>query len=102
MWRYARIAVAGLGGIYVLVLVALFALMRQPPMRFALTIAKVPGPLFSLVPFRQLWMSARAGQLRVGDPAPDFLLETLDRKEWVRLSSFRGEKPVVLVFGSYT
>jgi hypothetical protein len=102
MWRHARIAVAGIVGAYVLVLAALFVLMRRPPMQFALTIAKVPGPFFSLVPFRQVWILARAGQLRVGDPAPDFCLETLDRKGQMRLSSFRGEKPVVLVFGSYT
>jgi hypothetical protein len=102
MWRYARIAAAVIAAAYILVLAGLLVLMSQPPARFALVISKVPGPLFSLVPFRQLWMLARAGGLRVGDPAPDFELETLDRKERVRLSSFKGSKPVVLVFGSYT
>jgi len=34
--------------------------------------------------------------------APDFRLPTLDRKETVQLSSYRGSRPVVLVFGSYT
>jgi len=45
---------------------------------------------------------ARAGHLKVGDPAPDFALPTADRKAQVQLSSFRGSKPVVLIFGSYT
>jgi hypothetical protein len=38
----------------------------------------------------------------VGQQAPDFTLRTLDGKTKVRLSDFRGKKPVVLVFGSYT
>ena len=44
----------------------------------------------------------REGSLRTGDAAPDFSLDTHDRKQRFSLSSFRGEKPVVLVFGSYT
>jgi peroxiredoxin len=54
------------------------------------------------VPMETMWCHARDGALRVGDPAPDFTLPTLDRKETVTLSSLRGERPVVLVFGSYT
>jgi hypothetical protein len=43
----------------------------------------------------------------VGDRAPDFDLPRLvdgapDPEDRVRLSDFRGERPVVLVFGSYT
>ena len=40
--------------------------------------------------------------LRVGDPAPDFTLPDPTGKDTVTLSSFRGKKPVVLIFGSYT
>jgi hypothetical protein len=40
--------------------------------------------------------------LSVGDMAPDFKLKTMDGKQQVQLSSFRGKRPVVLVFGSYT
>jgi peroxiredoxin len=40
--------------------------------------------------------------LQIGDPAPDFKLKTLDGKREVQLSSFKGRRPVVLVFGSYT
>ena len=41
-------------------------------------------------------------RLRVGDTAPDFTLKTLDGKDSVQLASFRGKKPVALIFGSYT
>ncbi len=39
----------------------------------------------------------------VGDAAPDFELPYLGETEKkVRLSEFRGKRPVALVFGSYT
>ena len=41
-------------------------------------------------------------KLKVGDVAPDFTLKSVDGKETVKLSSFKGKKPVLLVFGSYT
>jgi len=34
--------------------------------------------------------------------APDFTLPRLGSSERVQLSSFRGRKPVALIFGSYT
>jgi hypothetical protein len=41
--------------------------------------------------------------LKPGDPAPDFTLKILGGKdETVTLSSFKGRKPVLLAFGSYT
>jgi hypothetical protein len=61
-----------------------------------------PGPLSLVMPFETLWNRTRAGTLAVGDVAPDFELPTLDGAARVRLSSFRGTRPVVLVFGSYT
>ena len=39
---------------------------------------------------------------KVGDLAPDFTLYDVRGEEWVRLSDFRGVKPVALVFGSFT
>lgn len=39
---------------------------------------------------------------KVGDAAPDFKLKSLDGKSETQLSSFKGKKPVVLFFGSYT
>jgi peroxiredoxin len=55
-----------------------------------------------VLPFRPLWMSARAGRLEVGDPAPDFALPTTDHSRTVKLSEEWRKRPVVLIFGSYT
>jgi hypothetical protein len=44
-----------------------------------------------------------AGSPNVGDVAPDFELPLLgDRSTKVRLSGFKGRRPVGLIFGSYT
>ena len=40
--------------------------------------------------------------IKVGDLAPDFELPTKDGDRKIRLSSFQNQKPVVLIFGSYT
>ncbi|MCS7015215.1 MAG: redoxin domain-containing protein [Gemmatales bacterium] len=40
--------------------------------------------------------------LKVGDLAPDFTLPDPTGKNSITLSAFRGNKPVVLIFGSYT
>lgn len=40
--------------------------------------------------------------IRTGEQAPDFALTSPDGKQSVTLSDFRGKKPVVLIFGSYT
>jgi peroxiredoxin len=39
---------------------------------------------------------------KVGDMAPDFTLQDLTGTETITLSEFRGQKPVALIFGSYT
>ena len=39
---------------------------------------------------------------KVGDLAPDFELQDPTGQTAVRLSSFRGKRPVALIFGSYT
>jgi peroxiredoxin len=39
---------------------------------------------------------------KAGDLAPDFTLYDISGEQSVTLSDFRGEKPVVLLFGSYT
>jgi hypothetical protein len=44
----------------------------------------------------------RIDTVHVGDMAPDFKLKTLDGKRTVRLGQFKGKRPVVLIFGSYT
>lgn len=43
-----------------------------------------------------------ADQVKEGQMAPDFQLETVDGRRKVRLSSFKKKKPVALIFGSYT
>jgi hypothetical protein len=81
--------------------------MRLPVDRFAMLMSHTGPVPFLLFPFETLWKDARAGRLKVGDPAPDFTLPLLDRSlpdrsGSIRLSSFQGVRPVVLVFGSYT
>lgn len=39
---------------------------------------------------------------RKGDLAPDFELYDVHGEKSVRLASFRGNKPVALIFGSFT
>ena len=84
--------------------VALYGVMRKTPEQFGQVMAKIPGPVpFLVLPFETLWMRARAGTLQVGSVAPDFSLTKLDKTGQVQLSTFTSQqKPVVLVFGSYT
>lgn len=88
--------------IYIALVTGLAVAMRQPPDQFGAIMAKLPPVAFMVLPFRPMWMRARAGSLEPGEMAPDFALKTTDRASQVRLSSFRGRQPVVLVFGSYT
>ena len=88
--------------LYAVVTAALFTIMLQSPDKFAGTMKYVPWPAFVVLPFKPLWNVARKGHLAVGDMAPDFSLESPDHKSIFQLSSMRGQKPVVLVFGSYT
>jgi hypothetical protein len=100
-----RIAAWVLGGVllaYALATAGLYAAMNQPPGTFGAIMAKVPMVSMMLLPFEPLWMSARGGKLHVGDAAPDFSLPTLDGKRTVSLADEARERPVVLVFGSYT
>jgi hypothetical protein len=76
--------------------------MRQPPEIFGHVMARMPMPAYFLFPFETMWMQARKGTLKVGDAAPDFTVKTLNTKTPVRLASLWAERPVVLVFGSYT
>lgn len=88
--------------VYGVFLAGMFAVMCQPPQRFGQIMAYVPMPAMMLLPFEPMWNAARGGATRVGDIAPEFVLPTVDRKAQVSLASFRGQRPVVLVFGSYT
>jgi hypothetical protein len=76
--------------------------MHRSPEQFGQFMSKLPMPAYFLFPFETMWTQARAGTVNPGDAAPDFELETQDKTSRIRLSSFRGNRPVVLVFGSYT
>jgi len=98
-WRkYAISAVV----VYAVLAGGLFVAMLQPPVVFGHFMSKLPMVSYFLFPFEPMWLVARRGTLKLGDPAPDFNLKTADRSTAVRLSSFRGQKPVVLIFGSHT
>jgi hypothetical protein len=87
---------------YSFLFVGFYVAMCQKPDVFSGIMAKTPGIVFMLFPFKPMWLSARKGRLKVGDQAPDFSLERYDKKAQVRLSDFKGKKAVALVFGSYT
>lgn len=87
---------------YSFLLAGFYIAMCQKPDVFSSIMSKTPSAVFMIFPFKPMWLSAREGNLNVGDEAPDFSLETYDKKSRVQLSALRGKKPVVLVFGSYT
>ena len=83
---------------------AIYHVMRKPPDQFGHVMARIPGPVaFMVFPFETMWMKARRGTLSIGDAAPDFSLTKIDKTGQIELSSFAAQnRPVVLVFGSYT
>lgn len=94
--------IAGLAVAWVVATAGLYAAMRQTPEAFGAIMARVPMGAMIVLPFKPLWMSARDGALRVGDMAPDFTLPGLHGDGSVTLSKEYAQRPVVLVFGSYT
>jgi len=67
--------------------------------------AKSANDFDNILSASERWMRAWQAQDRAALEkvlAPDFTLPTLDRKSTVHLAEFRGSRPVVLVFGSYT
>jgi hypothetical protein len=101
MRTFAKIVLIAIPA-YIVLLGATVAVMKQPPERFGRIMRHVPGFAFAVIPFKPLWLFARDGALQIGDPAPTFNLPTEDKRYSVALASFRGSRPVVLVFGSYT
>ncbi len=95
--------IVGLVAVYVTLFGAVTWAMLQPPERFGQIMRHVPPALvWGVLPGPRIWLWARSGTLVEGAPAPDFTLSTHDHQSRVRLSSHRGQHPVVLVFGSYT
>ncbi|GEM_PF-1878793 len=75
------------------------AVLARPFPHRAVTSQDTAHPMAKRVSGPYGW---REGKLKPGDPAPDFALKKLGSQERIRLSSFKGKKPVALVFGSYT
>ena len=88
--------------IYGIATAALYVAMKQPPETFGAIMAKVPMVAMIVLPFEPLWMSARKGVLNIGDTAPDFSLPAVDGSRTVSLAAEYRERPVALIFGSYT
>ncbi len=47
-------------------------------------------------------LALEAGAPRIGDLAPDFALSDAGGGPAIRLSGFRDQRPVALIFGSFT
>ena len=76
--------------------------MHQSPEVFGHVMAKMPMPAYFVLPFETLWMRARSGHLSVGDAAPNLTVKKLEDHTPTELASVWADRPVVLVFGSYT
>ncbi len=102
--RHALLTIAiTLAAVYAAFAATVLWAMRQPPETFGKVMAKMPGPVpFLLFPFEAAWTHARAGNLKIGDRAPDFSLTKLDKSGIVKFSELNAAQPVVLIFGSYT
>lgn len=90
-------------GVYLAAAGGILWAMLQPPERFGQIMRHLPMPVvWGGFPAPRMWGWARSGHLQEGDQAPDFTLPTFDHSSRVTLSSHRGDRPVILVFGSYT
>lgn len=97
--------VLGLATSYAVLFGVVLTAMLQPPARFGQFMKHMPEALvWGALPASRMWLWARRGDLAPGAAAPDFTLTRHgdSRRDRVTLSSHRGHRPVVLVFGSYT
>ena len=103
--RWKKVTAAILTGVFVLWLAFvsfMWHAMHKPPEDFARVMSHMPWEVFLIVPFETLWTRARAGNLNMGDSAPDFSLLKLDKTDTVHFSEINKTQPVVMIFGSYT
>jgi hypothetical protein len=101
--KYALYFALALAACYVGLCAIVLTAMLASPARFGQFMRRMPPTLvWGALPARRMWLWARRGSLVAGVPAPDFTLPRQGRAEPVTLSSFRGRRPVVVVFGSYT
>jgi hypothetical protein len=87
---------------YIVFIAFIWWSMRQPPETFGRVMSRMPSVAYLLLPFETMWTHARAGELQVGNTAPDFSLTKLDKSGSIQLSALVSRQPLVLVFGSYT
>ena len=92
----------GLVAAYLILTACLYLAMRQPPEKFGAIMSNVPMIAMIVLPFEPLWMNARKGTVEAGDQAADVSLPTVDGSTRVTLSEQWRERPVALIFGSYT
>jgi len=76
--------------------------MHQPPEVFGRVMMRMPMPAYSSFHSKRCGRRHAMDRLNPGDSAPDFAVKTLQTETPVQLASLWAEKPVVLVFGSYT
>jgi hypothetical protein len=90
--------------LYVALFSTVMAAMLRPPEQFGAFMKDMPPiVVWGALPAPTMWKWARRGTLAEGQRAPDFNLRTAkDRSRRVALSSYERQRPVVLVFGSYT
>ena len=69
-------------------------------------LAELFGDIKFIFSYRRVLMKRQLGldklAPKAGDLAPDFTLSDISGTESVTLSDFRGNKPVALIFGSFT
>ena len=78
------------------------ALMRQPPRPKGAPPPQGPTPAVLIAGLLHGDLGSFFEGPDVGERAPNFNLITHDGKRRIALKEFRGKKPVVLVFGSFT
>ena len=103
--RWKKIAAGILSAIFVLwigLVAFIWRAMHKTPEDFARVMSHMPWEIFLAVPFETMWTRARAGDLNIGDSAPDFSLLKLDKTATIHFSEINKTQPVVMVFGSYT
>ena len=101
--RWIAYLFVGLIAAYIALGAVVLSAMLAPPERFGQFMKHMPGMVvWGALPASRMWLWARSGDLSAGDLAPDFTLRRQGQDGRVTLSTFRGQRPVVLVFGSYT
>ena len=95
--------IVGLVVLYIVLGTVVLSAMLAPPERFGQFMKRMPAAVvWGALPAQRMWLWARRGDLSVGAVAPDFTLRRQGQSGRVTLSSFRAQRPVVLVFGSYS